>query len=154
MAGRLFKILTAAALVLSLGAPLAYAGPDDQIKARQALMKAQGKAMGPMVAIMKGEAPYDAAAVKASVEAFHAAWAAAKDADPFGPASAKGTVETYAKPEIWSDPDGFKAAFAALTAALAKLEATADEASFKTAFADLGGACKGCHDKFRRPKEQ
>ncbi len=153
-AGRIFAIAAAGMLLLSLGAPLALAGPDESIMARQALMKAQGKAIGPMVAIMKGEAAYDPATIKASLDAFHAAWESAKGADPWAPDSAKGVkVETYAKAEIWSDPDGFKAAFAALTAGLDKLAASTDEASFKTAFAEVGGACKGCHDKFRRPKD-
>ena len=152
-AGRMFAMATAGALILSLGAPLAVAGPDESIKARQELMKSQGKAMGPMVAIMKGEAAYDPATIKASVDAFHAAWETAKPSDPWAADSAKGTVETYAKAEIWSDPEGFKAAFAALTAGLDKLAASSDEASFKTAFADVGNSCKGCHDKFRRPKD-
>ena len=28
-----------------------------------------------------------------------------------------------------------------------------DEASFKAAFPELGNACAGCHEKFRRAKE-
>jgi cytochrome c556 len=155
LSGKLLKIAAAGTLVLGLGAALAYAAPDDQITARQTLMKARGKAMGPLVAIMKGEAPYDAAVVKASLDAMSAAWEAAKGADPFAPDSVKGvTVETWAKPEIWSDPDGFKAAGQAFGKAFGDLAASTDEASFKIAFTALGNSCKGCHDKFRRPKEQ
>jgi cytochrome c556 len=33
------------------------------------------------------------------------------------------------------------------------MAATVDEAGFKTALAGLGDACKGCHTKFRRPKD-
>jgi len=155
LSGKLLKILAAGTLIVGLGASLAYAGPDDQIKARQTLMKARGKAMGPMVAIMKGEAAYDAAVVKASLDAMNAAWEVAKPANPFAPESAKGdTVETWAKPEIWSDMDGFKAAGQAFGKAFAELAATTDEAGFRAAFPALGGACKDCHDKFKRPKEQ
>ncbi len=32
------------------------------------------------------------------------------------------------------------------------LAAATDEASFKAAFPELGNSCKGCHEKFRRPK--
>lgn len=155
LSGKLLKTVTAAALLMGLGVTLAYATPDDQITARQTLMKARGKAMGPMVAIIKGEAPYDAAVVKASLDAMNAAWEAAKPANPFGPESAKGDkVETWAKPELWSDAEGAKAAGQAFGKAVADLAASADEASFKVAFTALGNSCKGCHDKFRRPKEQ
>lgn len=155
LSGKPFKILAAGVLVLGLGATLAYATPDDQITARQTLMKARGKALGPLVAIIKGEAPYDAAVVKAALDAMNAAWEAAKPANPFAPESAKGDkVETWAKPEFWSDPEGAKAAGQAFGEALADLAASTDEASFKVAFTALGNSCKGCHDKFRRPKEQ
>ena len=155
LSGKLLKILAAGTLVLGLGASLAHAGPDEEITARQTLMKARGKALGPLVAIMKGEAPYDAAVVKAGLDAMNAAWEAAKGANPFAPDSVKGDkVETWAKPEIWSDPDGFKATGEAFGKAYADLAASTDEASFKVAFTALGNSCKGCHDKFRRPKEQ
>jgi cytochrome c556 len=155
LSGKLFGIVIAGALVLGLGASLAHAGRDESIIARQTFMKARAKALAPLVAIMKGEAPYGAAAVKASLEAINAAWEAAKDADPFAPDSVKGDkVETWAKPEIWSDPEGFKAASDADAKAMAALAASTDEASFKAAFTALGNACGGCHEKFRRPKEQ
>lgn len=153
-AGRLFAYAIAAAVLTSAAAFPAIAGPDESIKARQEMMKSQGKALGPLVAIMKGEAAYDAATIKATVAAFHAAWETAKPSDPWAPDSVKGvTVETYAKPEIWSDPEGFKAAFANLTASVDKLAASTDEPSFKAAFAEVGNSCKGCHDKYRRPKD-
>jgi cytochrome c556 len=149
----LFKIAIAATVVLGLGASLAQAAPDDSIMARQTFMKARAKALGPLVAIMKGEASYDAAVVKASLDAINAAWDLAKDANPFAPDSAKGDkVETWAKPEVWSDPEGFKAASEADAKAMAALAASTDETSFKAAFTAVGNSCKGCHDKFTRPK--
>jgi cytochrome c556 len=71
----------------------------------------------------------------------------------FPAGSDKGPPETYAKPEIWSDPDGFKAAEDNAFKALEALTATTDEAGFKTAMGGLGKACMGCHEKFRRPKD-
>ena len=136
----LFKSIAAGTIVLGLGFSLAYAAADDQIKARQAEMKANGKAMGALVAIMKGEAPYDAATVKASLDAMAAADAAAGEAKAWDASSMEGaTVETWAKPEIWAD-------------ARAALAATTDEAGFKAAFPALGQACQSCHESFRRPK--
>jgi cytochrome c556 len=149
----LLKSLTAGAFVLGLGITLAYAAADDQIKARQTAMKANGKAIGAMVAIMKGEAPYDAAVVKASLDAMAAADAAAGEAKAWDASSMEGaTIETWAKPEIWAEGSDIGTKYKALTDAMAALAATTDEAGFKAAFPALGAACAGCHEKFRRPK--
>lgn len=150
---KLFKAISAGALVMGLGITLAYAAADDQIKARQAEMKGNGKAVGPLVAIMKGEAPYDAAVVKASLDAMAAGDAAAGEAHAWDASSMKGdTVETWAKPEIWADGSDIGAKYQAWADARTALAATTDEASFKAAFPALGNACGGCHEKFRRPK--
>lgn len=146
------KSLTAAALIMGF-ASLAHAGPaDDAIKARQGCMKANGASMGVFVPIIKGEKPFDAAAVKTATDAIEAAcggWAGWWAAD-----TQKGeTVETYAKPEVWTDAAGFEAAGGKFMTALTAVKAATDDASFKTAFGDFGASCKGCHEKFRRPKE-
>ena len=150
---KLFKSISAFAIILGLGFSLAYAAADDQIKARQAQMKANGKAVGALVAIMKGEAPYDAAAVKASLDAIAAAEAAATEAKAWDASSMEGaTVETWAKPEIWAEGSDFKKEYQAWVDARAALAATTDEAGFKAASPALGQACQSCHEKFRRPK--
>ena len=139
--------------MLGLGITLAYAGPDESIKARQTFMKQRGDALRPLVAMMKGEAPYDAAVVKAAIGTINAAWEVAAKDDPFAPDSVKGiTVETWAKPEVWSDLEGFKAASEAGAKAMAALAASNDEASFNAAFSEVGKSCGGCHEKYRRPK--
>ena len=150
---KLFKSISAGAIVLGLGFSLAYAAADDQIKARQTEMKANGKAIGALVAIMKGEAPYDAAVVKASLEAMAAADAAAGEAKAWDASSMEGaTIETWAKPEIWAEGSDIGAKYQAWVDARTALAATTDEAGFKAAFPALGAACAGCHEKFRRPK--
>jgi cytochrome c556 len=153
LSSKLLKSLTAGVLVVGLGVTLAYAAADDQIKARQAEMKANGKAMGAMVAIMKGEAPYDAAVVKASIDAMAAGDAAAGEAKAWDASSMEGaTVETWAKPEIWAEGSDVGAKYQAWVDARNAVGATTDEAGFKAAFPALGAACQGCHEKFRRPK--
>ena len=149
----LCKSIAAGAIVLGLGFSLAYAAADDQIKARQAEMKGNGKAIGALVAIMKGDAPYDAATVKASLDAMTAADAAAGKAKAWDASSMQGaTVETWAKPEIWAEGSDIGEKYQAWADARAALAATTDEAGFKAAFPALGAACGGCHEKFRRPK--
>jgi cytochrome c556 len=150
---KLTSLKVAVALAgIGLGAGLAYSGAaDDAIKARQGCMKGHGGVMGVAVPIMKGEKPFDAAALKAAYDAEDAA--CADWAKWWGADTQKGeTVETYAKPEIWTDAAGFEAAGGAWYAAAQKMRGAADEASFKAAFPAVGDGCKGCHEKFRRPK--
>jgi|SRR5687767_1088319 cytochrome c556 len=144
----MLKIVPAIAVIAMLGTTLAFAGP---IEDRQAGMKQVGKAMGAFAAIAKGEAAYDAAVVKTNADSMLEGF---KKAFPnFTAGSEKGPPETYAKAEIWSDPEGFKAAQDKVLTAVEAMAATSDEAGFKTALAGLGDACKGCHEKFRRPKD-
>ncbi|MBG1232786.1 c-type cytochrome [Aestuariivirga litoralis] len=136
------------ALTVGAGVSLAAMSADDAIKGRQACMKqGHGGVMKVAVPIMKGEAPFDAAALKA---AYDGEDAACKDWDAFwAPGTEKGTVETHALPAIWTDKEGFAAAGKAWYDAATKLRAATDEASFKAAFPAVGAACKGCHEKFR-----
>jgi cytochrome c556 len=144
----------ASAVVLALGAGVAYAAlaGDEAITARQTCMKASGKAMGTMVPMIKGEKPYDAAAIKAVLDADGAA--CAKWAE-FWPEDSKTStaLKTRALPAIWSDPKGFEAAGNTYYKAFTELAATTDEAGFKAKFPALGAACGGCHEKFRAPSQ-
>jgi cytochrome c556 len=144
----MFKIVPAVAVIAALGATVVLAGP---IEDRQAAMKQNGKSIGPLAAILKGQAPYDAAVVKTNADIIRQDFVKAFASFPAG--SEKGPPETYAKPEIWSDADGFKAAQDQALKAVEALAATTDEAGFKTALVGLGDACKNCHEKYRRPMD-
>jgi cytochrome c556 len=142
--------LMAGAVSLVIGSGFAFAGGDDTIKARQACMKANGASMGVMVPMIKGEKPYDGAAIQtalATTEAACAKWNEFWTEDSM----TSTTIKTGALEAIWKDPKGFEAAGAANYKAFTDLKATKDEASFKTAFGAFGGTCKGCHEKFRAP---
>jgi cytochrome c556 len=146
------RTLTATVLFLAL-ATTAWAGAaDDAIKGRQACMKANGGAMGTLVPILKGEKPFDAAAIKTATDAIDAACKGL--ADMWGADTQKGeSAETWAKPEIWTDNASFKEAEKAYDVALVGIKGATDDATFKAAFGAFGGSCKGCHEKFRKPKE-
>jgi cytochrome c556 len=144
----MLKIVPAVAVIAALGTTLAFAGP---IEDRQDGMKKNGKAAGALVAILKGQAPFDPAVVKTNAQIIRGDFVKAFASFPAG--SEKGPPETYAKAEIWSDPEGFKAAQDAALKAVDALAATSDEAGFKTAMAGLGKACMSCHEKYRRPKD-
>ena len=123
----------------------------DAITARQACMKASGKAMGTMVPMIKGEKPYDAAAVKAVLDADSAACAKWAEFWPADSMTSK-AKKTRAAEAIWKDPKGFEAAGGAFYKAFTELSATTDEAGFKAKFPALGASCGGCHEKFRGPE--
>jgi len=82
----------------------------------------------------------------------------------FPPGTARGeTPGSRATPEIWSAPDKFDGAIAALRDSLVKLETVASGGNidaFKAQFAEVTTACIACHDfrpsgggKFRFPRE-
>ena len=149
---KLFVGMAGALLALSFGASLAMAGGDDSITARKACMKANGAGMGVMVAMIKGEKPYDAAAVKTALDTMGKACSAW---DTFWPEDSKTstTQKTHASEKIWEDKAGFAAAGEAAYKAETALAATTDEAGFKAAFPAVGAACGACHKAFRTALE-
>lgn len=66
-------------------------------------------------------------------------------------------VKTEALATIWQKPDEFKAAAQKLvdeSAKLATLAGEGDKAAVGAQAMAMGGACKGCHDKFRLDDEK
>jgi cytochrome c556 len=155
------KKTMAAALMLALGtvaigagAVLAAASPDDMINARQSEMKVNMKAMKALVSILKGETPYDNAAVQNAVLLIKDARAEGQTKDVWNAAAQTGTtVKTDAKPEVWSNAAGFAEAWTKFDTAVAGLASSTDMASFKAAFPALGASCKGCHETFRAAEQ-
>ncbi|MBZ9815034.1 c-type cytochrome [Mesorhizobium sp. CA7] len=133
---------------------LAFAGSAyaDPIQGRQALMKERGKLAGQISKVVKGETPFDAAAVLDALKALQAN-AEKFDVDTLFPAgSDKG--DTTAAPKIWEDMAGFKAAedkFLADTKA-AVASPPADVDALKAQLNTLGGDCGTCHQTYRIKK--
>ncbi len=105
---------------------------------------------GPIVAMIKGEMPWDDAKMKGFASDF-------KDLTEldlmrgFAPGSEEGT--TRAKPEIWDEMDTFKQKFLDLKAAATLLDDTVenggDRKAIGAAVAKAGQACKACHDDYK-----
>jgi len=146
------KLMVAAISAVALGGvaleALAQAKPDVLVKQRQAAMTLQGKYLGPIGGMLKGNAPYNADVV--AVNATYLENLARMPWDGFDP-STKGE-KSKAKPEVFSDWAKFKAAADTLEAETAKLGAAArakNEAGVRAAFGGVAKACGACHDGFR-----
>ncbi len=146
------RILIAAAAAAALGGAsldaFAQAKPDVLVKQRQAAMTLQAKYLGPIGAMMKGAAPYNADVV--ALNATFLENLARMPWDGFD-ASTKGE-KSKAKPEVFSDAAKFKAAAEMLETETAKLGAAArakNEAGVRAAFGGVAKACGSCHDAFR-----
>jgi len=123
----------------------------DPIKERRQSMKEQLELLKPLVAMLKGQAPFDAAAVKAAGDGLATHFENDKTLFPAG--SDKGATETWAKPEIWADHAAFVKRFDDGIAAANKLAMVTDLADLGPALGNIGKpVCGACHEKFRRPK--
>ena len=145
--GRLVAVI---AVTAGLAGGAMAGGEGGPVATRQAAMKTVGKNFKPLVGMVKGEVPFDAAAVKRHAAAIVENLKKARANFPEG--SEEG--ETRAMPEIWLLEDEFRGIFdraVKLAAEVGRVEAQKDLAPAVLA---LGGkGCKACHEKFRLPKK-
>ncbi|KAA1178043.1 cytochrome C556 [Rhizobium tropici] len=142
-------IVAATALAgIALGSVVAADGTHDS---RIGLMKKIGGAAGALGAIAKGDKPYDADIVKASLTTI--AETAKAFPDQFNPQSDKNDAEV--NPKIWDNLDDFKAKAAKLStdAETALAQLPADNAGVGTTLKTLGGSCGACHQAYRIKKD-
>ena len=135
---------------LALATSAAFADP---IADRQALMKANGKAMGALVPITKGEKPFDAAVVLDALKTLNDDAQKLDVAALFPQGTDKGG-DTEASPKIWEDMAGFQAKADEFKAAAAAALATPpqDAAALGATVGAIGKSCGGCHETFRIKK--
>jgi cytochrome c556 len=137
--------------VLGANAALALSGAEA-IKARRDLMKADGAATRPVVAMLQGKAPFDLATVQKTLKTFQKA---ASEEPAYFPPDSK-TGDTKALPVIWEDDNladlnaRFKKFGADATAALASIK---DEASFKATMPGVLDNCENCHEKYHAKQQ-
>jgi cytochrome c556 len=144
-------VLAFAVLAGVLGASVASAA-DDPIKQRKELMKGNGASLKGVVAMLKGEKPYDGAVVEKAMKDIGGSVVTFVTLFPKGSETGG---ETGAKPEIWESKDEFNKLGKDLEAATAKAATAAAGGldGFKAAFGPVGKACKACHEKFREEKK-
>jgi len=140
------------AVALAVALPAAAVEDEVHIEYRQKVMSGVGADMGAISDILKHGLPYTAAI---ALHASRMGDAAALVPTAFGVKVTEGLTD--AKPEIWAKPDEFEQATKNFADAAADLEAAAvgnDREAVKAAFKVLGKSCGGCHDTFRKPKEE
>lgn len=141
MIGRLFV----AATLVSIGVTAAVA-QSAAIQARKDVLKTFGPASRAPGLMLRGEAPFELAAVQASLKVF-------AEGAPKLPAlfpNDSQTGDTKALPVIWQEKDKFVAIFAKLESdAKAAMTAITNEATFKTEMPKVLGNCGTCHTTYR-----
>lgn len=146
-----WSLAAAAVACLACGpASAQFRSADDAIEYRQGALGVMGHHFGVIGAMASGKLPFDAKAAQANADLVvtlsRLPWSA------FVEGSDKG--DTNARPEVWSQPDKFKAAAQKLQDAAVKLAAVAAKATraedLKPAFGAAADTCKSCHDDFRK----
>jgi len=124
-----------------------FARPDAAIKYRKAAFTVMSTHFARIGAVAKGEVPFNKDEVARNAAIVNAM--ASLPWQAFGP----GTEGGDALPAIWSDESKFKSNQEKLIAATASLSTAAnsgDLEAVKRATAAVGGACKNCHDDFKK----
>src|SRR4029077_9770046 len=154
MPAKLFRSVSALVFTASLIAAVQVASaatPAELQKARHDHYKELGDAFKAVRDASKSDSP-DFAAIEKAAEVVNKASVDQQQWFPKGTGPEAG--KTRALPEIWSKPDDFTAAQKMFSERAPKLLAAAktkDVAAITAAFKDVGGACKNCHDTFRKP---
>ena len=121
-----------------------FARPDAAIKYRKATFTVMSTHFARIGAVAKGEVPFNKDEVAKNAAIVNAM--ASLPWQAFGP----GTEGGDSLPSVWSDESKFKSAQEKLIAATASLSSAGDLDAVKKATAAVGGACKGCHDDFKK----
>lgn len=147
---RKLVLCTAAAVLLT---PLTVSAdkmsPEEYaLKYRQSHMMLIGSNMGPIAGMVKGEVPWNDAAIVGFAKDL-AAVSSINAMRGYTPGSDKG--KTKAKPEIWENLEDVEAQFKELSEVTAALAAAqpAEKKAFIAAFKKVGKSCKGCHDDYK-----
>ena len=126
--------------------------PEDVVQYRQSVYTIIGWNFKPIGAMVKGEVPFDAAAVARHAQYIEMMSKAAPEgfSKGTGPDVVK---DTEAKPEIWTKATEFDSKmkdFQQEAAKLAEVAKGGDEKAIKAQFGKTAETCKACHKEFRK----
>ncbi|WP_407155583.1 c-type cytochrome [Bradyrhizobium sp. STM 3557] len=141
-------VVAVGALLLGIGAVMAQ---QDLVKHDQDTMKANAKNLGGvLIAMVKGEKPYDQTAVSAALAQLDET---AKKLPTMFPDSVKGAKfdgDYSPSPKLWEDKAGFQARIDSFAKIVAEAKAKVkDLDSLKAIAPAIGKECGNCHETFR-----
>lgn len=147
----MFIRITVAVLAIGFSVTAVMA-QQDPVKMREDLMKQNDDHAKTVVLMMRGQQPFDAAAVDAAFKQ----WAdtAQKLPDLF-PENSKTGGDNRASPKIWLNKKDFDAKAAAFAKAVAENHDKAKSSldGLKAAIPVVGKACDDCHKEYRLSKQ-
>jgi len=147
------KLCISSAIAVAFAASISFAAmtATEAIKKRQKEMEGVRDGMMAIGAMVKKEKPFDAQVVHDSAAkiAEHLNHAAGM----FPEGSDRGDVQTWAKPEIWTDRASFDKLLDGARQAAVDMQSVANAEELPPALGKLGNGCKSCHDMFRLPKQ-
>lgn len=153
MKNKTFKVLAltvttaVTTMIVATTAVAQFARPDAAVKYRKASFTVMGTHSARIAAVVKGEVPFNKEDVVRNAALVHAM--ASLPWQAFG----TGTEGGDALPAIWSEAAKFKSAQERLLVATANMNTAANSGELdavKKAFANVGAACKNCHDDFKK----
>ena len=124
----------------------------DPIATRKSLMKENNRHAKAVNAMVRGENPFDAAAVNA---AFNQWSETASQLPKLFPDNAKEGGNTRAKGAIWENRKDFDAKIGAFTKAVAAgKDKSGSLEAVKASLPAVNDACNNCHDLYRAPQKK
>ncbi|HEX5210260.1 MAG TPA: cytochrome c [Pseudolabrys sp.] len=147
----MFTRIVAAVLIAGLGFGTVMA-QQDPVKTREDLMKKNNEHAKSVVQMMRGQAPFDAAAVDAAFRQ----WADTAQVLPsLFPENSKTGGDSRASPKIWADKKDFDDKAAAFGKAVKENHDKAKSSldGLKAAIPVVGKTCDDCHKDYRLSKQ-
>lgn len=128
----------------------AHEGAHGIVKQRMDEMKSMGRGLKLVGDMLRGKKPFDAAKARMEIAGMRTV---TKTIPSLFPKNSRQPM-SEAKPEIWSDPEGFRQAAANLNRTLAALEASigGDRQAALKQYAATVRACSNCHRTYRAEK--
>ena len=143
-------VVIAGALLLGVSAVVAQ---QDQVNKTQAQMKGNGKNAAALVAMVKGQKPYDQATVDTALAQFEDTAKKLPTLFPDSIKDAKFDGDYGPSPKIWQDKAGFSEHITnfgkAVNDAQGKIK---DVDTLKASLSVIGKQCGACHETFRVKK--
>jgi cytochrome c556 len=149
MRRRVLTVLATCVVSLVSATTCAETSPADAIKYRKAVMSAMAAHVGAFLLVNMGKVEHPDH-LKAHASALADLGAQARDIFPAG----TDTGNTDALPLIWQENEQFQQLVTKLENSSRQLRdavAGNDKPGTMAAFKSLGEACKGCHDRYRKP---